>query len=235
MTATVERIYKKPLTSPNKHRTITITDGEIGFSLGNMKLPYETAIWNIPALVTCPGAKLQGCATFNQNGGKIGWCYALKAERMYPGVIESRTRNLHASLEDDFEERLFNLVMQVVRFRKVKVTKIRVHEAGDFYNQRYLDIWLRVADRIRKMRRSIGRTIKFYAYTKSIELDFSHRPDNFVVLLSDDKGIWADQYDRFDGVFAIDNPNATLQCIEDCSQCSACVDKKHFHIGVRKH
>lgn len=222
-------------TKKTKHANITISDGEIGMTLGNMKLPYSTAIWSLPALLTCPGAKDQGCGFFKPDGTRGGWCYAMKSERLYPQVLPFLKRNLSASMEDDYEERMWRLLMQVVHFRRIKVDAIRLHVNGDFYNQRYLDVWVRLAARLKRERRKLGRTIKVYAYTKSVDLDFSARSDNFIVLLSDDKGIWQDQYHRFDGVFAIDNPQATLQCIEDCTQCNACMSRKHFHIGVRKH
>lgn len=223
-----------PAMSRPKHSVIVISDGEIGFTLGNSKLPYTTAIWNIPALVTCPGAAAQGCGWF-EGAKKRGPCYAFKAERMRPGVVESRSRNLKASLEPGFRERLWLLILQVVNFRKIKVDKIRPHEAGDFYSQAYLDTWVEMAWRLYRKRRALGRTVKVYCYTKSVDLDFSKRPPNMIVLLSDDRHIWKDQWHRFDGVFGIENPEATLRCIEDCTQCTACADRKHFHIAVRKH
>lgn len=228
------KVYDKPLTKPGKFRNITISDGEIGLSLGNMKLPYSTAIWNVPAVVTCPGAGLQGCGLISPDGKKLGPCYAIKAERMYPGVIESRERNLKASLRAEFLEQLWLLVLQAVTFRKIKVDMIRVHEAGDYYNQAYLDVWIEIARRLKRMRRKLGRLVKVYSYTKSIDLDFSKRPDNMIVLLSDDRHIWKDQWHRFDRVFGIENPLADFKCGEDCSVCVACVSGP-FHISVRKH
>jgi len=61
-------------------------------SFGNKKLPKTTMIFNIPAVVTCPG-KTELCSKF---------CYALKAERMYEAVYPARKHNLKLSQREDF-------------------------------------------------------------------------------------------------------------------------------------
>lgn len=56
------------------------------------------------------------------------------------------------------------------------VQTIRVHDSGDFFSQEYLDIWLRTILKYPEM--------LFYCYTKSLHLDWSHKPDNFTVVQS---------------------------------------------------
>ena len=63
---------------------------------GNKKLintdTVRFMIWNIPAVVTCPFAT-EHCKHF---------CYARKAERVYPQVLPAREKNLEESKSEDF-------------------------------------------------------------------------------------------------------------------------------------
>ena len=63
---------------------------------GNKKLVNTSSvrfmIWNLPAVVTCPFAT-EHCKHF---------CYARKAERVYPQVLPAREKNLKDSMEEDF-------------------------------------------------------------------------------------------------------------------------------------
>jgi hypothetical protein len=134
------------------------------FTRGNRKLPKTTLIWNLPADKTCPGATDE-CRKF---------CYAKKAERIYPQVLPSRELKYKISLQEDFSTKIiFDL------YSKKNWNTVRIHESGDFYSQEYFDKWVRIAKQF---------TNKiFYAYTKSFHLDFSKRPDNFIMIASADK------------------------------------------------
>lgn len=94
------------------------------FSRGNTKLPRNIAIFNIPEVKTCPGKTL-ACSQL---------CYAKKTTRQYPLTLLQRKRNLRISISDQFVSR----AIQELR-RMTTVDTVRIHEAGDFYNQVYLD------------------------------------------------------------------------------------------------
>jgi len=135
---------------------------EFHFSKGNLKLDSSILIWNLPAIETCPGSSPE-CRSF---------CYALKAERMYPSARNSRLRNLVFSKREDFVER----IVEYLRTRKENT--IRLHESGDFYCKEYFNKWCEIARQLQEK--------TFYAYTKSYYFDnfWSHIPDNLLIIQS---------------------------------------------------
>lgn len=90
-------------------------------SYGNKKLPKSTAIFNLPAGSTCP-MRTEFCARF---------CYAKKAERIYPQVSPSRERNLALSRQAEF----VGIMVEFIGKNQSKIKAFRIHESGDFYSQ----------------------------------------------------------------------------------------------------
>lgn len=129
----------------------------IKLSRGNMKL-HDTLIWNLPAVTTCPFAT-DSCKQF---------CYARKAEKMYPSVLPSRERHFEASLESDFVDQMIATIEKenALKLKRdgVPYKFFRIHESGDFYNQKYVDAWYRIA--------SAFPSIKFLAFTKSYSFNY---------------------------------------------------------------
>ena len=152
---------------------------------GNLKLKNndETRfmIWNIPAVITCP-YRTAMCEKF---------CYARKAERMYPSCLDARQRNFEDTKRADFVERMIFTIeaeMQTKKFAGKKIVFL-IHESGDFYNWGYMMKWVEIA------RHFMGNEkIVFLAYTKSIDYAIACGwndgtfPSNFVIRSS----IWAD-------------------------------------------
>jgi hypothetical protein len=108
--------------------------------------------WNLPTGTTCPFA-LECKVTVDRLSGKFDIkkgqyrCYAASPER-FPAVREHRWRN-------------FELVKNGIKPTIPKgCNAIRIHAAGDFFNQAYFDMWLDIA------RDNPG--IEIWAYTKSI-------------------------------------------------------------------
>ena len=135
-------------------------------SRGNTMMKIPT--FSLPAVVTCPGST-QHC---------IKYCYAKKAEKQYPSVIKSRTRNLKETQKDSFVKHIDDIIKR----RKLKY--FRIHESGDFYNQGYLDKWILIALR--------NPNVKFLAYTQMYNLDYSYVPENITIYFSvwdDSKGV----------------------------------------------
>lgn len=138
-------------------------------SEGNRKLEGGLfLIWNLPSEVTCPGSTPL-CRRR---------CYAKKAERLHRGVLQCRYRNLEESRRKDFAERLVREIRKKLEKRPRRL--FRIHEAGDFYSQGYLNSWFEVA--------ACFPDVRFLAYTTSFHLDFSRKPPNMQIIWS----VWSD-------------------------------------------
>ena len=114
------------------------------------------------AQLICRGAK--GC---------LGLCYARQGTFKFIMSVVARELNYMYFIMDDegFKQRA------IKKINNMKVDKIiRPHDSGDFFNQAYLDFWFDI------MRAC--PTKQFYAYTKSLDLDFSDQPANFNITQS---------------------------------------------------
>lgn len=108
--------------------------------------------WNLPTGSTCPFA-LECKVSVDRITGKFNIkkgeyrCYAASPER-FPAVREHRWNN-------------FETVKKGIKPEIPKDCKyIRIHAAGDFFNQSYFDMWLEIAKE--------NPEIKMWAYTKSL-------------------------------------------------------------------
>lgn len=147
---------------------------------GNLKLKNndETRfmIWNIPAVITCPFRTVQ-CEKY---------CYARKAERMYPSCMQARERNHEVTMQADFAERMIFTIKAELNTKKFAGKKVvfRIHESGDFYNVEYFRKWIKVAEAFKD-----NNNIVFLAYTKSVAFYKSANiPHNLIIRSS----IWSD-------------------------------------------
>ena len=106
--------------------------------------------FSLPVKKTCIGAK--ECLKF---------CYATK--NMY--VVHKKTIDKAHARNFDFSKQ-WNFVQDIsdeIIKRKIKI--VRIHDSGDFYSQKYLDKWVSIA--------LVNPKTRFYAYTKSLNLDFT--------------------------------------------------------------
>lgn len=106
-------------------------------------------------------------------------CYAKQGTYRFKNVVKSRTHNLTLSQRADFADLIIaDLSTMVVKSRKCRkpYNVVRLHDAGDFYSQSYLDAWAKVA--------AAYPTVIFYAYTKSVHLDLSVAPANLRITQS---------------------------------------------------
>jgi hypothetical protein len=157
------------------------------FSVGmNQKLAKNIAVFNLLRGVTCIG-KTPAC-----DGIEIYWkdkngkehrnrfrCYADKAEVLRPNVRLSRARNTFLAMHSqEFEEMV---IKELTHLQAQGVRKVRVHESGDFFNQKYLDTWVGIVKQFPDMR--------FLAYTRSFQLNWAEakKLKNFIILWSIDK------------------------------------------------
>lgn len=170
------------MVNPNTFKSRSQNPLFIQLSEGNKKLKptadTKFLIFNLPSIITCPFAT-DMCKHF---------CYAKKAEAAYPACKPSRLKHLEESKRADFVIRMVYTIESYLlkpSYQKAKKIVVRIHESGDFYNQRYADKWVRIAEHFKHDKRVV-----FMAYTKSL-IYFGNReqiPNNMVVRFS----IWDD-------------------------------------------
>jgi hypothetical protein len=219
----------------------TIKQGKkiLTLSRGNKKLVANGnnvfLIWNLTAESTCPNStKL--CRKF---------CYAKKAERLYPSVRKSRTEQMEESTKSDFVENMINTINWQLGCRSIKGKKIyfRIHESGDFYSQKYFNNWVAIS--------KVFPDIKFMAYTKSVKYIKNTEmsiPSNFVLRYS----IWDDtKKDQLEMASSLELPIYTAfpkdelkemvknggftKCDCDCTKCKKCYSNHYQKLAVAIH
>ncbi len=196
---------------------------------GNPKLKNNDTtrfiIWNLPAIKSCP---------FATNHCKK-YCYAIKNERRYKNIKDSRAANFEKSKSDSFASDMI-ATLEYLRnsdgYKDKKQIIVRIHESGDFYNKAYALKWLEIA----KHFENIDNRLIFQAYTKSIlyfiDVDI---PVNFAIRAS----VWDDtkpelykmSYEKFNIYTALTpaemskcNRNFTECRCSDCATCGKCWD-----------
>ena len=105
--------------------------------------------FSLPVKSTCIGA-----------GKCLAFCYGDKGfYKIFKKTIDAtHAKNFELSKTKYFVQAIDG---EIIR-RKIKV--VRIHDTGDFYSQTYLDKWCAIA--------LLNPEVKFYAYTKSLQLDF---------------------------------------------------------------
>ena len=205
-------------------------------SKGNMKMKKGFLIWNLPSGITCPG-KTEICDKK---------CYARKAERQYKQTLPCRMANLDDSLSEDFVTMMVDTMHQMIYDANgvwVKSFKgyFRIHESGDFYSQRYLNDWFTLA--------KMFPSIKFLAFTKSFDLDFTGKPENLEIVLSVMPDTTIPNYKRIlDLGFSIayagdsmymfaDSSTMPIECPGNCDECGACwgLSKRKINVHFAMH
>ena len=118
----------------------------------NKKLKLDKIFtFSLPVIITC--IKALACLAF---------CYAQKGYyKMFSKTIrKSHNENFELAKSKDFVKVICN------ELRKRKIKTCRIHSAGDFFSQVYLNRWYIIARH--------NKNIFFYAYTKSIHLNFKN-------------------------------------------------------------
>jgi hypothetical protein len=140
--------------------------------------PLGVFNWTIPALSavlsdgqrvnTCPAAGI--CATL---------CYARTNTYRFSNVLAAHTRNLELVVTDlaSWEQSM----IEELTHRRYRSKWVRIHDAGDFFSDEYLEAWLRIA--------AVTPDVTFYAYTREVSrfrrcVEQGQRPDNFMYLFS---------------------------------------------------
>ena len=134
-----------------KRNKLYVSDGNI-----RMKIPT----FSLPAEKSCRGST-EHCRKY---------CYAKKAERRFSKVLPRRNINFKLTKKRKFVKNMVNLLIWK------SSEYIRIHESGDFYNQKYLNKWIKVCKMLPNK--------TFLAYTQSYDLDYSKKPSNMIVYYS---------------------------------------------------
>jgi len=142
-----------------------------GIDVYNFGIP---AFKSVTGLITCPNAKQ--CAT---------GCYARSGTYRFSNVVNAYEKRLELTQNKNFIE----IMVAEIKAKSIQSTSkdrrciIRIHDSGDFYNERYLNDWIDI------IKGSPNTT--FYAYTKMVHLfknytygGFKTIPKNLVVIYS---------------------------------------------------
>jgi hypothetical protein len=128
--------------------------------------------FTIPAFITKDGFK-----TCPQAGVCAAACYARSGFYTFTNVYGKHRKNLEATLQADF------VSLADKELQRIKPNVVRIHDAGDFYNEAYLDKWINIV--------RLNHNIKFYAYTKMVAMVTEKRrklkeqfPENLIIIFS---------------------------------------------------
>ena len=145
------------------------------FSIKNKKLDKHTAIFDLPAGKTCPGANechsfvtvKDGKRTVKDGVNCQFRCYAASQEALFSAVYEKRKYNLELIQNTLNSENGFYKTYELINESLHKsinknIKKVRIHSSGDFFSGEYLRSWLAVA--------RLNPQLKFYCYSKSLNL-----------------------------------------------------------------
>lgn len=103
-------------------------------------------------------------------------CFSASQEVVFPAVYKNRKANFDALRACKDAAGMFRLLAEAL---PKNVGVVRIHVAGDFFNQNYFDAWLSVA--------LCRPDVLFYAYTKSLPYwiaRIDQLPANFVLTAS---------------------------------------------------
>lgn len=131
----------------------------------------------IPAhnVITNQGEKFNTCP----NAGVCGaFCYAKNGTYLFKNVRKAHLDKLDLVL--NHSEKWINLMNEELSKKKYINKSIRVHDAGDFFNEKYTREWFQIINS--------NPEIFFYAYTKEVllfkEILKDEIPENFVIIYS---------------------------------------------------
>lgn len=139
------------------------------WSRSNRKVSKLDAVsFGIPAYRSQSGFK-----TCPKAGACAAVCYARQGFYTMTNVQQSREFNLSLA-RGDLKDFVHQAVEDLTKFPE---RLIRVHDSGDFFSQAYLNAWGEIA-------RACPDKL-FYAYTKSLHLNFDNLPENFRITQSE--------------------------------------------------
>jgi hypothetical protein len=132
---------------------------------GNAKIKHPYL--SLPSGYSCPGAKYCLSKADKKTGtikdGKFTQfrCYSASDEGRYPNLRKQVWTNFELLNGCATSRDMADLIVLSIKAQIPQLPKVfRIHEGGDFFNQKYFDAWIMVAADL--------PTVKFYAYTKAL-------------------------------------------------------------------
>ena len=115
--------------------------------------------WSLPAFAI----KLSDGTNFNvcpNAGACASYCYARNGTYLFSNVRGRHIQNLEYTLYhlEEWQQQM----LSEVQHKKMIGKHVRIHDAGDFYNEEYLLAWLEIARQT--------PDVTFYAYTKEVSM-----------------------------------------------------------------
>ena len=172
--------------------------------------------FSLPSISTCPGAS-EWCKKYCY---AKGWPLAFFNKNRY-------TTNLARSKKPDFAKTMIHRMRIYATVSQIKYPPFRIHVSGDFYNEAYVNKWIRIV-------RTVPQ-IKFYAYTRSWirpellpSLEKLRSLPNMQLFASCDKTMinppegwriaWIEDDSRTEGLICPEQSGAKKNCA-DCKYC----------------
>ena len=107
-------------------------------------------------------------------------CFSASQEVQYTNVYNLRKNNYEFLKMLNTGENVVGRMAEAIDYAlPVNAGIVRIHVAGDFFNENYFKAWMRVA--------RLNPTVLFYAYTKSLKYWIDNRdliPDNLILTAS---------------------------------------------------
>jgi len=186
-------------------------------SYSNIKLGNNMPSFALPtSCCDVKNSEAQGC---------LEYCYARRMEKLRKTCRAKWLKNFDATLKNNFVQKVIG------ELKKDTSSIVRWHVSGDVYSQEYLQKIFKIADKFKEK--------QFYIYTKAIDLDWSERPENLNVILSDDNLIWQTHHKDFDGIATIrfnkkdPIPSGFGLCGHQAAGMTCAECKRCFNKGVR--
>ena len=121
--------------------------------------PHGIYNWSLPAFAV----KLSDGTNFNvcpKAGACAAYCYARNGTYNFSNVKGRHIANLEYTLYQADE--WYGQMLEETSHPKMRGKYVRIHDAGDFYSEEYLRLWLKIA-------RECPQVI-FYCYTKEVSM-----------------------------------------------------------------
>lgn len=170
-------------------------------SVGNLKVGDDTLIFNMNAAADCPAEALGLCAIADK-------CYAKKAEKQYPSVLNYR--RLQEEVWDFVTEEYFlGAVASLVKSRRAETKYFRFSESGDFRTQADVDKMTAIAKGL------LDLGLQTYGYTARSDLNLK---ELMKVATVQGSGFMASNEFKPVKEFSA----VSLQCPGSCKPCRIC-------------
>ncbi len=194
-------------------------------SSGNIKLPKQTAIFNMGPATYCPSKAMGLCKAYSKKGKHI--CYAKKSENASrPNVLKKRLKQMKYWKNVTAEDFAWQFLL-VNSLKAVPWKYLRFNESGDFWTQECLE----KANTIAMILARYG--IKTYCYTHRSDLDYTNIK-HLIVSSSN----FQDQ--NIPNAFYIvedvkkEKPKGWSVCKGDCRICNKCY-VRGFKVVIKGH